>query len=115
MKCSKFWLIVPGNQHFVGDLFAGSGGDSHGADKIDVERQGRAVLLDGAARNDAHLAELDPVGDLPPRQLLVTVFGARPAHINVLRMDCTRGICSRTHRPAALPHRSMRSGTPPPA
>ena len=45
------------------------------ADQIDVERQMRAVLLDGAAGHDADLAQLDGVVDLGPGQFFVAVLG----------------------------------------
>ena len=45
------------------------------ADQIDVERQVRPVLLDGSARHDANLAQLDGVVDLRPGQFFVAIFG----------------------------------------
>src|SRR5262249_58178952 len=48
-------------------------------DEVHVERQVRAVLLDGAAGHDTDLAQLDGVVDLGPGQLLVTVLPAGTA------------------------------------
>ena len=63
------------HEHLVGDFAAGAVGDPGRADEVHVERQVRPVLLDGAARHDADLAQLDGVVDLGPGQFLVAVFG----------------------------------------
>ena len=55
--------------------------------EIDVERQVRPVLLDGAARQDADLAQLDRVVDLGPGQFLVTIFGRGSAWHGLLLGD----------------------------
>ena len=62
------------------DCAAGAERDPGRADDVDVERQVRPVLLDGAARDDADLAQLDGVVDLRPGQLLVTVLLGRAGH-----------------------------------
>ena len=69
------------HEHLVGDLPAGPVGDAARADEIDVERQVRPVLLDGAAGHDADLAQLDGVVDLGPGQFLVAVLGGGAAHV----------------------------------
>ena len=92
MKCSKWVLIVPGKvhdvagvsiavsrqqQHLFGDDPARSSGDLGRADHVDIERQVRAVLLDGATRQNTHLAEIDRVVDLGPGELFITKFRGR--------------------------------------
>ena len=62
-----------------GIVSAGAAGDAAGTDQIDVERQVRAVLLDGAARHDADLAQIDGVVDLGPGQFFVAVLGGGSA------------------------------------
>ena len=89
MKCSKCVVDragkihdVPGvavgesgqHEHLVGDILAGTARDAARADEIDVERQMRPVLLDGAAGQDADLAQIDGVVDLGPGQFFVAVF-----------------------------------------
>ena len=46
-----------------------------GADQIDVQRQVRAVLLDGPAGHDADFAQLDGVVDFRPGQFFVAILG----------------------------------------
>ena len=62
------------HEHLVGDLATGAERDLRRAEDVDVEGQVRPVLLDGAARDDADLPELDRVLDLRPRQLRVAIL-----------------------------------------
>ena len=94
---------APNDVQMAAALFAaGSGGDADRADEIDVERQVRPVLLDRPARDDAHLAEIDRVVDLRPRQLLVAVLGLRATHGRPPAVISTPrpGTSARTPRPA---------------
>ena len=53
--------------------------------RVYVESEGLFLLFDGAAREDADLAEVDGVVDFGPGQFLVTVFGRGAAwHKNSL-------------------------------
>jgi hypothetical protein len=69
-------ITVSGKQkHLFGYDPAGASGDLGGADHIDVEWQMRAVLLDGATRENADLAQFDGVVDLGPGEFFVAIFG----------------------------------------
>ena len=68
------------HEHLAGDLATGAERDLGRAEDVDVERQVRPVLLDGAARDDADLPELDRVLDLRPRQLRVAILLGRAGH-----------------------------------
>jgi hypothetical protein len=75
------------NQDLLRNLLSRSRRHAAGTDEIDVQRQMRPVLLDGAAGDDAHLVEGDGLVDLGPSQFLVAlvaVLGAGSAgHGNV--------------------------------
>ena len=71
------------DEQLVGDLAAGAERDLGRTEDVDVERQVRSVLLDGAARDDADLAELDRVVDLRPGQLCVAIFLCRAGHVGL--------------------------------
>lgn len=68
------------HEQLIGDFFAGTVRDSDGADEVDIQRQVRPVLLDGPARHDADLLQVDGVVDLRPGELLIAVFGRCAAH-----------------------------------
>jgi hypothetical protein len=63
------------HEQLVRDQLAGAGRDAARADEIDVQGQMRAVLLDGAARQQADLAHFDRVVDLGPGQFFVAILG----------------------------------------
>src|SRR5205814_6112193 len=62
-------------KQLIGDKPAGAVGDATGTDEIDVQRQMRPMLLDGAAGHQADLAQLDGVVDLGPSEFFVAIFG----------------------------------------
>src|SRR5262245_48509123 len=62
------------HEQLVDHRYAGPLRDAAGADEIDVERQMRPMLLDGAARDDADFAHVDGVIDFGPGEFFVAVF-----------------------------------------
>ncbi len=74
--------VADGGQHqnLFGHFPARAAGDFGGTDKIDIQRQVRSMLLDGAAGHNAHFAQLDGVVDFGPGQFFVAEFGLSAAH-----------------------------------